>query len=89
MFSVWFIVILTLLCVANIFLLCALACSGKRETNKATRIGSGNRCGGDKRNREKQRLAGICQKSAGSRKRICQYSERGKKHFRRHRAADA
>lgn len=41
MFSVWFIVILTLLCVANIFLLCALACSGKRETNKATRIGFG------------------------------------------------
>ena len=41
MFRVWFIVILTLLCAANIFLICALAYSGKRETNKAARIGFG------------------------------------------------
>lgn len=39
MISTWIIVLLTLLCVANVFLLGILAYSSKGKTDKATKIG--------------------------------------------------
>lgn len=39
MISVLIMVVLTLLCVANVLLLCVLAYSGRGKTNKETKIG--------------------------------------------------
>lgn len=39
MISAWTVAVLTLLCVANVFLLCALAYSGRGRTDKAAKTG--------------------------------------------------
>lgn len=41
MISAWIVVFLTLLCVANVFLICVLAYSGRGKANKETNIGLG------------------------------------------------
>ncbi len=41
MISIWIMALLTLLCVANMFLLFVLAYSSKRKINKATKLGFG------------------------------------------------
>lgn len=41
MISAWTVAVLTLLCVANVFLLCALAYSGRGKTDRATKMGLG------------------------------------------------
>lgn len=41
MISTWIVVFLTLLCVANVFLICVLAYSGRGKANKETKIGLG------------------------------------------------
>lgn len=41
MISAWVVSILTLLCLANVLLLCTLAYSGRGKADKATRVGFG------------------------------------------------